>query len=101
MLEGLRRREGAIKARELIQVARKLGRKPVNRGSEPTYEFDVAYVWARALTIPFHGTKNLPIGTARNILNHLEADLEQLKLECTRENANGADQNGSNGTASD
>lgn len=99
-LQDLRRHTGTIKATDLISVAGMLGRKPVGkRGKEPTYEFDTPYRWARALTIPYHGGHDVPVGTACSILAHLESDLEQLELQSTGEKANGASQNGSNGTS--
>lgn len=101
LLGELRRRTASIKARELISIAQTLGRKAdTTRGKEPTYDFEVDYPWSRALTIPKHGGRDLPVGTACSILNQLEGDLEHLKLEeISREKANGAGQNGSNGAA--
>jgi hypothetical protein len=61
---------------ELVKLALKLGRKESNRGKEPTYILAGAF----PLTIPKHpGT--LPIGTACNILNTLEHDLERYESD--------------------
>lgn len=71
-IEKLRRRRGSIRATELVALALKLGRVESNRGKEPTYIVNGAF----PLSIPKHpGT--LAIGTACNILNALEADLER------------------------
>lgn len=95
-LAELRRRPFAIKARELIQLAELIGRKPDNaRGKEPTYDFPGDYPWSRVLTIPRHGKRDLKLKTAKNILNHLEGDIDNLEeMELTKENSNGASKNG-------
>lgn len=98
LLDELRRRTGAIKPKELERVARMIGREPDNtRGKEPTWDFPEDYLWSRALTIPRHGSRDLTVGTACNILNHLEADIAQLELLEAKEKANGTGQDGSNG----
>jgi hypothetical protein len=73
-VDGMRKRMGAIRGDELIAIAKKLGRKKVNRGKEPTYEIAGRY----PLTIPGHpGT--LAVGTAASILNQLDDDLVALE----------------------
>ena len=75
-LEELRARLASIRPAELVALAKKMGRKLVNRGKEPTYEHPNED-WP-PLTIPAHpGT--LPKGTAHSILRALEADLERLE----------------------
>ena len=77
-LEALRQRCGSIRAAELESLAKQLGRKRHDRGKEPTYEWPDAS--RLPLTIPHHlGT--LKKGTACNILNQLEEDIELLEQE--------------------
>jgi hypothetical protein len=77
-LDALRRRSGAIRPAELETLAKRLGRKRMKRGHEPTFERDVPGWFP--LTIPKHpGT--LAIGTACSILNQLEEDLDRLGAE--------------------
>jgi hypothetical protein len=69
-LEGMR---GAPQTGGDIEgLARRLGRKRVNRGKEPTFEsdFDIP-----PITVPMHGSRNLKKGTQHNILIQLEDDL--------------------------
>jgi len=81
-LDALRRRRKSIRSDELESLAIRIGRRRVKRGKEPTYE-RVAPGWF-PLTIPSHpGT--LPIGTACNILNQLEDDIERLEAEIEQE----------------
>jgi hypothetical protein len=83
-LEALRRRSGSIKGRELVHIALSLGRTPLNRGKEPTY---VRPGWF-PLSIPGHpGT--LKKGTACNIINQLEEDLDRIEQEAAAEKGNG------------
>ena len=67
-------RQSPQKADALQKLARQLGRRPVKRGKEPTWESDKSSE-LRALTIPAHGGKDLSIGTKNSILNQLEDDL--------------------------
>ena len=69
----LYRKIGSIRERDLVQMARRLGRRRVKRGHEPTY-ISEAFPEARPITIPSH-PGNMPIGTARNILNDLDGDI--------------------------
>jgi hypothetical protein len=84
--EALRRRSGSVRPTELESIAKGLGRKRHDRGKEPTYE------WPNArrppLTIPRHpGT--LKKGTACNILDQLEEDIELLEQEDDSDNDGG------------
>lgn len=76
-LEALRGRLGNIESRELENLARALGRKPANRGKEPTY-INELLPQSRPLSIPHHST-TLKKGTAGNILDQLEKDIDDLE----------------------
>lgn len=83
-IDGLRRRLGSIKGRELEDVAKKLGRKiDTQRGKEPTWVSDLP--GRDALSIPRHGGSDLRIGTAGSILYQLELDLDELEDQCADE----------------
>ena len=67
-------RRSQAKAADLESLARRLGRKQVRRGKEPTWEsseFNELF----PLAIPHHGGKDLAPGTRRNILDQLEEDV--------------------------
>ena len=76
-LNALRSRAGNIKSGELESLARALGRKLANRGKEPTFISEVL-PQSRPLSIPHHSTSLKP-GTARNILDELEKDINNLE----------------------
>ena len=66
-------RRSPQKARDLEQVASRLGRKKHTRGKHPMWiseRFDLP-----PLSIPHHGGKDLSVGTRNGILNLLEDDL--------------------------
>lgn len=87
-LGALRRRPGQIKPIELIRIARSLEREPSRHGKEPNYVNDRPG-WP-PVSIPNHpGT--LKIGTALNILNALEEDIERFEEELSKESSNGED----------
>jgi hypothetical protein len=91
---GLRQRPTSIRPREVIRLAELVGRKPVKRGKHPTYEMADRDDFC-PLAIPDHpGT--LKRGTAVNILNQLEGDIEQLESE-EQERNNGTREDGSDG----
>jgi hypothetical protein len=70
-------RRKSLRHRELEGLAGRVGRQRANRGKEPTYERPG---WL-PLTIPDHpGT--LAIGTACNVLDQLEQDIDSLEAEC-------------------
>jgi hypothetical protein len=71
-MEALRRSQP--KAAALVSFARKLGRKKVNRGKEPTYESE-EFLDLSALTIPMHKGRDIPPGTRDSILDQLDEDL--------------------------
>ena len=76
-LQALRTRSGIIKSGELERLARALGRRLSNRGKEPTFVSDLL-PQSRPLSIPHHpGT--LKKGTADNILDQLEKDIDELE----------------------
>lgn len=67
-------RRSPQKAISLQGLAKQLGRKPVKRGKEPTWESE-QFPELYAVTIPDHGGKDIPIGTKNSILTQLEDDL--------------------------
>lgn len=78
-VEKLRREVAALrrsqpKAKELEALAKKLGRRSVNRGKEPTFVSD-EFPHLRPLAIPSHKGRDLATGTKNAILNQLEDDL--------------------------
>jgi len=76
-LQALRTRIRNIEARELEHFARALGRKRAERGKEPTF-ISPLLPQSRPLCIPHHSA-TLKIGTANNILDQLEKDLDDLE----------------------
>ncbi len=76
-LQALRARARNIESRELEKLARALGRKRAERGKEPTF-ISTLLPQSRPLSIPHHSA-TLKIGTARNILDQLEKDLDDLE----------------------
>lgn len=67
-------RRAPQKARQLEEIARRLGRKLVNRGKEPVWEsqqFNDLF----PLAIPHHGGRDLAPGTQRSILDQLDDDV--------------------------
>ena len=76
-IQDLRARPGNIKSRELESLARALGRKRDDRGKEPTFISELL-PQSRPLSIPHHA-KTLKRGTAGNILDQLEKDLDAFE----------------------
>ncbi len=77
-MESFRQRLGSLKGRELESVARTMGRRlDTQRGKEPTW-ISEELPDARPLSIPNH-TRDLKKGTAGNIVDQLELDLEGLE----------------------
>jgi|KBSSwiStaDraftv2_1062776.scaffolds.fasta_scaffold1652314_2 hypothetical protein len=76
-LQALRTRVGNIGNRELESLARALGRKRAERGKEPTF-ISTLLPHSRPLSIPHHSA-TLKIGTASNILDQLEKDIDDLE----------------------
>ena len=76
-IQDLRARLGNIKSRELESLARALGRKRDDRGKEPTFISELL-PQSRPLSIP-HYAKTLKRGTAGNILDQLEKDLDAFE----------------------
>lgn len=86
-IESLRQRSGSIRPEELSRIAVAVGRKLAVRGKEPTYA-SPRPGWF-PLSIPNHpGT--LKRGTACNIPDQLERDLELLESAVRREDNDGA-----------
>jgi hypothetical protein len=87
-LDSLRARSASLRPRELIDIAKKLGRYRSNQGKEPTFVSDG--IPGRPITIPAH--KTLKRGTALNILGQLENDIFYLREQLNKTNAkNGHD----------
>lgn len=90
-LANLRRRQ--VKARDIESIAKRLGRKKVNRGKEPMWEscFERLFV----LSIPNHGGRDIPPGTKASILDQLEDDVFAWEDELTDDssNENGSEKN--------
>jgi hypothetical protein len=76
-IEACRRKQ--VKARDLISIAKKLGRQLENRGKEPVFSYSGPHA-PLPLAIPDHGGKDLPVGTKRSILNVLEDDVTYWEL---------------------
>jgi hypothetical protein len=83
-LVAMRSRLGSIRSSELAAIASAVGRKKTNRGKEPTY-CSPRTGWP-PLSIPEHSGRTLKRGTAHNIINRLEVDLELIETELTPEN---------------
>jgi hypothetical protein len=64
-------REVPQRGSDVANLAERLGRKRVKRGSEPTWESELDIP---VLTIPMHGSKNLKKGTQKSIFIQLEDD---------------------------
>jgi hypothetical protein len=73
-LEALRRNPNGIKPSQLERLAGKLGRRKVNRGSEPNYRSPEIPDLGHPLSIPHHQT--LKSGTARSIIFSLLSDVD-------------------------
>jgi hypothetical protein len=83
-LAAFRRCLGSIKPRELVSIAESIGRKPANRGKEPTWAMPGFFPFS----IPQHpGT--LKKGTARNIIASLEEDLDEFERRLDQEDGPG------------
>lgn len=76
-LQALRARVRNIESRELESLARAVGRKRADRGKEPTF-IHTLLPQSRPLSIPHHSAA-LKVGTASNILDQLEKDLDDLE----------------------
>jgi hypothetical protein len=81
-IESYRRGIHNVRTTDLVSLASSLGRKRVNRGSEPTYESEVLPN-AHAITIPGHPKINP--WTAKAILTDLEADIDACLAELEKE----------------
>ncbi len=66
-------RRSPQKASALESMAKRLGRKRVKRGKEPTWEH--TELSGFPLSIPHHGNRDLPPGTRNSILNVFEDDV--------------------------
>jgi len=83
LLAELRHRSGNIRSRELVSLARALGRVLYDRGKEPTY-VSTLLPNSRPISIPNHpGALNR--FTAGNILDQLEQDIFSLEDMLTSE----------------
>ena len=71
------RRKGGVKSTELQSLAKKLRRRRLNRGKEPTWVSEV-FPDLRPLSIPDH-PGDLNKFTAAGILSQLDEDIERFK----------------------
>lgn len=77
-------RRSPQKARALENVAKRLGRKRVKRGKEPTWESQ-EFAELYPLAVPHHGGRDLAPGTKNSILDQLEDDLLAWEARLTKE----------------
>ena len=82
-LAAMSSRLGSIRPSELVSIASAVGREKANRGKEPTY-CSPRPGWL-PLSIPDHSGRTLKKGTARNIIDRLELDLDLIEKELTPE----------------
>jgi hypothetical protein len=73
-LAALRRAPHGRRPGEFERIARKLGRRKVNRGDEPNFGSPVVPNLGHPISIPHHQT--LKTGTALNIITALENDCD-------------------------
>ena len=81
--EELKRRRRNLSERDLTSFAGKIGRRLFSRGGHPTYVSDLLPN-RNPISIPRH-RGNVPVGTAGNILDQFEADLDLLEESLTEE----------------
>jgi len=74
-IEALRAGKHNIRPDDLVQLAKSLGRKLDKRGKHPTYVSELMPT-RNPISIPGHPT--IKAGTALNILDELEADIDGL-----------------------
>jgi hypothetical protein len=79
-LLSLQKSPHGLKADVLISIAKKLGRTKDNRGKEPTYVRGFDPSLSPPLSIPSHGSKDMKVGTAKNIINMLLDDVSEWEL---------------------
>ena len=84
-VEDLRRKRD-VKSREVVSLAKRIGRVLDNRGKEPTY-IHPELPNRRPISIPNHPT--LTPGTKNNILDDLDIDLDAYEEILTRQAATG------------
>jgi hypothetical protein len=77
-------RRSQAKAADLESLARRLGRRKIKRGKEPTWE-STEFPHHYPLSIPHHGGRDIPLGTRRNILDQLEKDLFAWEIRLDQE----------------
>jgi hypothetical protein len=77
-------RRSQAKAADLESLARRLGRKKVKRGKEPTWE-SKEFQHLYPLSIPHHGGRDIPRGTLNSILDQLEKDLFAWEMRLDQE----------------
>ena len=76
VLKALRSRPNNIRSKELIKLAKSLGRRLTDRGSEPNYISDLL-PRKHPISIPNHGI--MKRFTAENILDQLDEDIFDLE----------------------
>lgn len=66
--------------REMVAIAKKVGRVRADRGSEPNYVRAEDPALTPPLSIPAHGSKDLKAGTVRNIVDALLDDVDRWEI---------------------
>jgi hypothetical protein len=82
-MRSLRNRAGSITERDLIGIAKKLGRTKFKRGDHPTY-ISIPFHDLKPVTIPSHRTMNRH--TALAILDDLDNDVFRWREELRKSN---------------
>jgi hypothetical protein len=80
-IRSLRQRAGNVHDRELVSVAKQLGRRLSDSGKHPTYE-SVAFPDLRPISIPSHARAMNPF-VVESILDDLEIDCLRLEERLT------------------
>ena len=88
-LDELKRRKRNLTEKDLISFAKRIGRKRSNRGDEPTYVSELL-PRSNPISIPGH-RGHVKVGTAGNILDQFEADLDILEESATEGDSNEED----------
>jgi hypothetical protein len=83
-LELSKLRRGRQRAAALESLAKKLGRKQVNRGKEPVW-VSRGLPGTYPLSIPRHGGRDLSPGVQRSVLDILEGDIAILEEQLSDE----------------
>ncbi len=78
-LTGLTLHPQGVRERDLVRIAKKLGRTRVQTGKHPTYIRDGDPELSPALSIPSH-PGDMPVGTVLSVAEHLLNDVDVWEL---------------------